>query len=258
MTTEDPLFIASAGKALAILSLFQNETGPLSLAELAARSGYGRSAVQRLVHTLVKLGYMRQTRAGKLYRPTNRCLEFGNGFLRCDWLTERATPLLRALHNECEETVNLTQLVDADVMVVGRFPSRHIVSYEMHLGARLPAYCTAPGRALLAHQPPDVVDDVFANTEWRAHTQHTIYDPDAVRALIAETRVKGYTLQSQELIVGDLSCAVPVLDADGLAVAAINVALPTSRWTLERLEAEIVPQVIQTAHAITNVIFTRT
>ena len=252
MTQRDPLLLSSLEKSMVILMAFAQQKRPMTLSALAKAVGLNRSSVQRSAYTFVKLGYLDYDAETKLYRPAPRCLELANGYLQCDWLTARASPFLRSCHNECEETVNLSQLVDTEIMLVNRLPSQHVVSYELHVGSRAPAYCTAPGRAILAHMPDDVVDKVLAESKFEQYTPHTVTDPDEIRALLAETRAKGYALQSEELMIGDLSAAAPVLNAQGQAIAAVNVAVPTSRWTIERLETEIVGLLIQTARAITN------
>lgn len=237
---------------MSVLSLFADTARPMTLGAMAERLGLNRSSVQRSAYTFVQLGYLKYDRETRLYRPASRCLGLANGYMRCDDLIERATPLLRICHNECEETVNLSQLVDADIMLISRLPSRHVVSYELHQGARVPAFCTAPGRAMLAFSSTQLVDQVLEASDLRQYTQHTTTDINALRDELTEVRKNGYAIQSEELMIGDLSAAVPVLNNEGRAIAAINVAVPTSRWTAKRLEQEVVGLLIQTARAITN------
>lgn len=248
----DVLFVGSLAKGIAVLRAFAGTSGPLTLQEIAEGVGENRSSVQRSVYTLVQVGFLEMVPGARRYRPTVRCLELADAFMRCDPLVERAWPYLSYCHQTCEETVNLSKLVNRDIILVSRLPSRHVVSTKMNLGARAPAFCTAPGRAILAHLSDEAVEAALAPEYLRAFTIHTRTDPADIRARITEVRTQGYAIQSEELALGDLSIAAPVLDATGRAIAAVNVAVPTSRWTPDELEARVAPLVIETARAITR------
>ena len=253
----DRLFVASVEKALKVLELFAVEGRPLPISQVAGGLSENRSSVQRSVSTLTALGYLDQDPDTRCYRPTAKCLLMANAFLRSDWLVQRAFPVLMECHRATDETVNLTRLIDTDVMLVSRLPSRHLVSIEMQVGSRAPAFCTAPGRAILAFLPMEEREAVLARSPIRPMTSFTCTDPAEIRDRIAAVRRTGYALQSQEMALGDISVAAPVLDADGRAIGAVNVAVPTSRWTVERLEREVARVVVQAARALTQTISTR-
>ena len=253
----DRLFVASVEKALRVLEVFAGEGRALSIGQLAEASGDNRSSVQRSVSTLTALGYLDQDPDTRSYRPAAKCLSVANAFLRSDWLVQRAFPVLMECHRATDETVNLTRLIDTDVMLVSRLPSRHLVSIEMHVGSRAPAFCTAPGRAILAFLPETEREAVLARSDIVTLTSFTCTDPVEIRRRIEAVHRKGYALQSQEMAMGDISVAAPVLDARGRAVAAVNVAVPTSRWTADRLEREAAPVVVQAARALTQTVSTR-
>ncbi|MEW6264326.1 MAG: IclR family transcriptional regulator C-terminal domain-containing protein [Thermodesulfobacteriota bacterium] len=148
----------------------------------------------------------------------------------------------------------MVKLVGTDVIYVTRLPSRHLVSVDLVLGTRLPAYCTAPGRTILAHLPSQQVDEILSNTQLVKYTRYTITDPADIRALLQDIRENGFGIQEQEFILGDISAAAPIFDGMGKPVAAINIAVPLSRWNVERLRKDLVPLIMETAQAISKTI----
>src|SRR5690242_11945950 len=109
-------FVGSLEKAFKVLEAFTTDPRPLGLTELSRLSGIERSATQRIVFTLKKIGYVRQDLKTKLYSLSPRMLRFGNTFLQANRVQALAAPILKALNEQCEETVNLTELDGTDVV----------------------------------------------------------------------------------------------------------------------------------------------
>jgi DNA-binding IclR family transcriptional regulator len=250
LEVDDRLYVGAVRKALSVLYAFQERDDPLSLAEIADRTGIGRSAAQRFVHTLRALGYLRQDPATRRYRLSARMLDFACAYLRNDPLVSAAFGYLREASRRTGETVNLTRRDDDQIIFVARFPSTTVISADLVIGSRLPVYCTSPGRAMLAHLPPSVVDGLLSAGPLQALTQHTITDPGTIRARLAAVRRNGYETALQEVFAGDLSIAAPIFGNDGRVAAAVNIAVAAPRWTPERLVEELAPEVVETARAI--------
>lgn len=234
-----------------VLSAFNQSRRPLSLSDVARISGVEKSATQRVLYTLRTLGYLRQSADTRYYSFSARMLEFGTAFLASDRLHELAAPILQSVNQDYEETVNLTEREGNEVVYVLRYPSRHVVSVDLSLGSRLPVYCTAPGRAMLAHMEESEIHEVLATSNLVARTPNTLTDKDAVLRSLEETRRKGYCLTNQEAFIGDISVSSPVFDRDGKVVAAINIAVPWPRWPLDKVERELAPVVMGAASAVT-------
>lgn len=249
----DPrLFVGGLDKGLTVLRAFYDQPRALSLTEVAERTRLGRSTVQRFLYTLRVLGYLRQDRRTKRFTLSPRVLDFGYAYLRNDRLVETAFPYLLEASKRSRETVNLTERDGTDVIYVSRFPSRNVISVDILLGARLPVFSTAPGRAMLAFMPEDKARAVIARSNVRALTPYTTTDPGAIFAELQRIHARGYALSNQETFAGDLSTAAPVLDHDGCVVAAVNIAVPTPRWTMEQMERELTPIVVETARAVSK------
>jgi PcaR/PcaU/PobR family beta-ketoadipate pathway transcriptional regulator len=250
--SSERLFVRSLAKGLRVLRVFDEARRTMRLSEIAAAAGLDKSAAQRCVFTLAALGYLRQDPRTRQYGPSPRLLEFGFAYLRADELVGRATPHLMAANRRIEETVNLTEPDGTEVVYVARVPSRHAVSVDIVLGTRLPIYCTAPGRALLAHLPEAEARDVLARSRRIALTPNTLTDPGAILERLARARHDGFALADQEVYIGDISVAAAVFDYSGRPVAAVNIAVPTSRWTVAECVARLAPEAVATARAISR------
>jgi PcaR/PcaU/PobR family beta-ketoadipate pathway transcriptional regulator len=246
------LFVASVEKAFRVLHLFTSAKVQLSFSEVAQRSGIGKSAAQRFLYTLHTLGYLIQDPASRSYRLSSKLLALSQSYSRTDVLREKASALLEEANRRTEETVNLTVLDGTEVVYILRFPSKHVVSVNLTVGTRLPAFCTAPGRAILAHLEPREADRVLAGSRLLKRTETTRTDPDLIRKALEQARRQGYCITDQEAFVGDISIAAPVFDEAGAVIAAVNVAVPTPRWSMARARRKLAAEVKDVARRISD------
>lgn len=247
----DRLFILSIGKCFHLLECFNTAQRPLTLTELAKLAGFTTGTVQRLTHTLCSLGYLRQNPHSRAYVLSSKLLEFGHSVLASDEIREIAEPHLRALNLESKETVNLMKLEGNEIVYVSRFTSPHPVSVNLHVGSRLPAFCSAAGRAILAHLPAERAQAILAQRRV-AMTRYTVTDLKALDAILDRTRRDMFVINDQEAYLGDISVAAPIFDRDGDVGSAINIAVPSSRWTVAGVKKDLVPMLLQCARRISR------
>ena len=246
----DRLFVGSVGKCFHVLETLRARGEPMTLTALAAAAGLDRSATQRITHTLGVLGYLRQHPDTRAWSLGTRLLEFGHAILATDGLREVALPHLDALNRRCGETVNLMELEGHEIVYVARFPSRHAVSVDLHVGSRLPAFCTAAGRAILARLREEEAIAVLSAAPRVPMTERTVTALPALLERLSRARADGYCVNDQEAFAGDLSVAAPILARGDRPIGAINIAVPTPRWQRRALERELAPLVIATARDI--------
>ncbi len=248
----DALFVNSLEKGLRVLYAFGKTGRSLGLTEIARETGLNVSAAQRFVHTLGSLGYLRKDERSRRYRLTAKLLDFSFAYLRADTLAEPAMPHLVDLGEQCGETVNLSQLDGVDIVCVTRIPRRGVRTTTGVVGARRPAFCTSSGRAMLAYLQEEEAIRIIAESDRTPLTPKTITDPGAVLERVAKARSMGYSVVDEEFVAGEISVAAPILDYSGTSVAAINLPVPTNRWSLEAVHARLAPMVIRTARAISR------
>ncbi len=247
----DPrLFVGALSHGLEILWAIASAARPVGIPDVVALTGLDRSMVQRVLYTLRTMAILQQDEQTRRYVLSPRVLDLAHGFQRSDPLRRIAMPFLDDLSRRTEETVNLTELDGADVVYVARIPSRHVVSVDLAIGTRLPAWCTAPGRAILSALSAEARERLVPPEPLQPRTPRTARRRAEVLARIERAARLGYALNDQEAFVGDVSVAAPVLDGQGRPAGAINIAVPLPRWSLARVRAELAPLVVQTARRI--------
>lgn len=247
---DSPLFMASVAKCFQVLEALNAAGRAVALTELAALAQLDRSAVQRVTHTLHALGYLRQHPLTRAYTLSGRMLEFGHTVLATHRLREKASPHLEALNRKTGETVNLTEMEGTEIVYVVRFPSLHAVSVDLHVGSRLPAYCSAAGRAILSKLDEAEAMAMLAAIKRTPMTKRTVTDLPGLRAALARARELGYALNDQEVFVGDISIAAALTNRAGEPVGAVNIAVPSPRWALAEVLRRLVPQLLKTVREI--------
>lgn len=241
------LFINSLEKGFAVLGAFDEVHRVCTIAEIATRTGLGRSATQRVAYTLEMLGYLRRDPVSRRLALTPKALTLAYGFLRSNSEAEASTRYLAEIARETEEAASLSELDGTDIVVVSRVPSQHLFTLNVVPGMRFPAYCSAPGRAMLSLLPEEAAAAIIDRSILRAVTRHTITDRVRLIQELERVRADGYAIAAEEIYAGSLSIAVPVPRPDGMPVASINVFCPTARWSMARARQVVVPLLLRAA-----------
>ncbi|MBQ1089635.1 IclR family transcriptional regulator C-terminal domain-containing protein [Streptomyces sp. B93] len=239
-------FIESLARGLTVLTAFGEGRAELTLTEVAKATGLARATARRALITYEHLGLATQT-PHRTFTLTPRALSLGFPPLSRTTLADIASPHLAALTQAIHESSSLAVLTpDArEIQYTARVATTRIMSVNITLGTRFPAYATSMGRVLLAdaRTPLDL-------GPLPPLTPHTITDPERLTATLTTIRAQGYALVDEELEEGLRSIAVPIRDRTGRAVAAINVATHAARRTVTDCVTDILPHLSTTASAI--------
>ena len=246
------LFVGSTEKAFRVLHAFDGAQRTMTLADIARAAQLDRSSAQRIVHTLEALGYLRRAPESKSYGVTCKLLQFSYNYVRGNELIDKASPYLLDISRTIGETTNLHELDGTDVVFIARFPGQHMVNIDIAVGRRLPAYFTASGTAILSRLPRARQVEILEQTRLQPITPHTETDVARLMERVERARETGYALVANETVMGDISVAAPITDHDGHAVAAINISVPTTRWTAASAEDKLVQQVQVAATSISK------
>ncbi|MGH2856622.1 MAG: IclR family transcriptional regulator domain-containing protein [Solirubrobacteraceae bacterium] len=241
-------FVQSLERGLLVIRAFDAEHRELGLSDVARISGLTRAAARRFLLTLASLGYV--TISDGRFALTPRVLELGYAYLSSLTLPEVAQPHMEALVARVNESSSISVLDGTDVVYVARVPTRRIMSITLSVGTRLPAYATSMGRVLLAALPDDELRARLERIELRPLSTHTITDRDELLEALARVRRQGWAAVDQELEEGLRSLAVPIHDASGAVVAAINISVHASRGTVSMMRREMLPLALAAAQAI--------
>lgn len=234
-----PEFVESMARGLITLTAFGAGRAELPLTAVAEATGLARATARRALITLEHLGYIATD--GKLFRLTPKVLELGFAHLSGLTLPAIAQPHLVALVERVHDSASMAVLSGDDIQYVARVPTVRIMSVNITLGTRFPAYPTSMGRVLLADLPPAELSARLALTDLKPFTRHTVTDPEQLLALAAQVRSDGYALVDEELEEGLRSLAVPVHDRTGQVVAAVNVSTHAGRCSPQEARETILP-----------------
>lgn len=253
--TSDNNFSGTVIKALNVLECLAQHGRPMSAQEVATACGLSRPTAFRLLTTLMSRGFVR-TDGHHNYALGTTLVSLGAIALRGISLSDLARPYLHELCLVSGETANLSILDGSDILYIGKEESLqttqnpNFVQLRSTIGTRLTAHSSALGKAMLANLPQETCQSLLAKAApLRAYTTHTLTDIDALTEELAKIRQMGYAVDDREVDEGTRCVAAPIFDSTGAVVAAMSIAGPAYRLTVEQLHG-FSPDVIRVAQAL--------
>ncbi|AIL60227.1 MULTISPECIES: pca regulon transcriptional regulator PcaR [Pseudomonas] len=252
--TGDPDFMTSLARGLAVVQAFQERKRHLTIAQISHRTEIPRAAVRRCLHTLIKLGYA--TTDGRTYSLLPKVLTLGHAYLSSTPLAVSAQPYLDRMSDQLHEACNMATLEGDDILYIARSATvQRLISVDLSVGGRLPAYCTSMGRILLAALDDATLHEYLEHADLQAKTSRTIHDPVALLECLQQVRQQGWCVVDQELEQGLRSIAVPVYDASGQVLAALNVSTHAGRVSRTELEQRFLPIMLAASRDLSAQLF---
>ncbi len=255
--------VQSFARGLEVIRSFNAAHGAQTLSEVAARTGLTRAGARRILLTLEGQGYVRVD--GRQFRLTPRILDLGFAYLSSQPLWHLAEPVMQRLAATVQESCSMAVLDGSEIVYLLRVPARKIMSINLGVGSRLPAYCTSMGRVLLgglgglvglegsAGLGSSSLHALLGPDPLPARTAATITDPARLIQAIEEARQQGWCLVADELEQGLTSLAAPVHDRSGRVAAALNISTSSSA-PREALIAQALPALRQAANEISDLL----
>jgi IclR family acetate operon transcriptional repressor len=241
--------VKSLVKALHILETLAEEEPPYTLTQLSRRLHLHVSTVHRLLVNLVRHGFVEEDRVSGGYQLSYRVLRMGLRVLdRLDF-RQVAQPLLRELNQRTKEAVHLAILEESRAISIEKFDSPQPVGLDARLGRIMPLHCTGTGKALLAYQGEEFLNQVAQSPGFNRMTAHTLTALPQLRKELERIREQGYAVDQEEAVEGLRCVAGPLFNHAGQVVAAFSVAGPANRFTPART-AEITELVRETSRQI--------
>lgn len=252
--TGDPDFMTSLARGLAVIHAFEERKRHLTIAQISHRTEIPRASVRRCLLTLMKLGYV--TTDGRTFSLLPKVLTLGHAYLSSTPLAVAAQPILDRLSDRLNEACSMATLEGDEILYVARssIPLR-LVSMDLSIGSRLPAYCTSMGQILLAALDDAALEEYLENADLQRRTSKTLTTRDAIRQVVQEIRQQGWVISDQELEPGLRSLAVPLRDSAGQVHAALNVGTPASRVTRGEVETRFLPVLLEASRELSKRLF---
>jgi DNA-binding IclR family transcriptional regulator len=245
---DNALQVPALQRGLAMLEFLAGLPDGATLSELGSQLEISITSVFRLAGALEELGYIRRDEKTKRYAVTQKLLLLGQPHSGRRSLVECAIEPMRRILAATGETTQLCCLAEADCVMIEQLPSLHPFKYIVDLGSRVPIHCCAPGKAILAFLPDDVLDTVLPQLKFEKHTERTILSREELLVELERVRACGYALDCGEHFDGIHCVAAPLLDRHGQTIAAITIAGPATRIPATRFE-EIGHLIITEANA---------
>lgn len=250
--TGEARYSQSLDRGLSILLCFGPERPLLGIAELAEMLGLSRSTTHRYVSTLVALGYLIQG-ARRKYRLTLRVTDLGLSAMNAIGLGEHARPFVEELGRRSGHAVSVWILDGPELLCVesvhGR-RGRRLESLRATPGMHLPAYCTAPGKLLLAHLPATELRALLAEQQLQRRGPRTIVSKRALRTELEAIPDEVLATSEEELAAGVLEIAAPVRAESREVVAAVGMAAHSSMLSIDSFTDQLGPHLVSIADRI--------
>lgn len=232
-------FVESLDRGLKLLRAFGERSSPMTLSKIADLTGLPRATARRILLTLQHGGYVASD--GKMFSPTPHVLTLAGSYLRSNQLVAVLQPVLDEIATSAQEISSLAVLDGDDVVFIARGSPTRIFSGGVDIGYRLPAFCTAVGRAMLGRSGDAELKARLGATKREALTPQTVTDPKRLLAAIIADRARGYSLVDREAEPHFRSIAVPVKRYDGAIVAAINIGAHVDRVSTDEMVKRFLP-----------------
>jgi IclR family transcriptional regulator, pca regulon regulatory protein len=234
--TGDPNFMTSLARGLVVIQAFTQQSPQMTISQLSIKTGLSRAAVRRCLYTLTKLGFA-GAEDGSRYSLRPRMLTLSHTYTTSNTLSSAAQPILERMSAALHESFSVATLDGEDIVYIARTQVNRVMAVDLHIGSRLPAYCTSMGRILLAFLPAEQLEQYLAKVNLIPHTNRTITSAEKLRLTLRNIRRNGYAICDQEYEVGLRSLAVPVFSSSGRVVATLNLSGNAPRLSVLEMQS---------------------
>lgn len=237
-------YVQSLDKGLSVIKAFNSDRRTMTLTEVAEATGLSKPSARRFLLTLQALGYVSQEDGRFRLRP--RVLDLGGSYLTSGELPALVNPYLSELNAKLREACSVGVLDGDNAVYIARASAQQrIMTFNVQVGTRIDPVITALGRVLLANLPPAVLQAYLQRRQQFAPAPQIPPDGGFTDDL-DRIREQGWCLMDQEIEVGVRTIAAPLRNSAGTVIAGINVAAHTARVSLERLQDEFLPELLDT------------
>jgi IclR family acetate operon transcriptional repressor len=228
----DRYSIAVLGKTLDVLEALEGEGQP-TLTELSARAGIPKATTLRILANLESRNYVDRDIHGR-YRLGLRLLQLGARATAGIDLRNVAQPVMEALRDEFEETVNLALPTNNGIVYIEILQSAHGLRMAASVGMRDAYHSSALGKAILAHLPDGRADEIIGPDPLERKTSRTLVTRASLFRELDQVRKQRFAIDEEENEIGARCIGAPIFDHLGTCIGAVSVSGPVSRLTSER------------------------
>lgn len=235
-------------RGLSVIEAFSEAQARLTSAEAAEIVGISRAAARRCLLTLVAGGYA--SFDGKFFSLTPKSLGLGHAYLAMTPLANALQPYTKSISALLQEPCTAAILDGTDVIYIARAQPGRVMTMNLGVGTRLPAFCTSLGRAMMAYQPSEWLDWFWEAATLEKRTPQTLVDRVAIEADLERIKKQGFALIDQEVEIGLRSLAVPLWGTDRTVRASLTVTTSVDTMTPQQMVQRILPELLNVQRAV--------
>lgn len=248
-------YVQSFARGLSVIRSFDAGRPAQTLSDVAAATGLTRAGARRILLTLHTLGYVAVE--GRLFSLTPKILELGFTYLTSLPFWNLAEPVLENLSSSVHESASAAVLDGTEIVYVLRVPMQKIMTINLSIGSRLPAFCSSMGRVLLSALDDAELDSRLAASTLQARTPATLIDKNQLKAEIARIRRQGWAIVDQELEAGLISLSAPIRNRQGRIIAAMNISGNAQRKNAAQMLEEFLEPLLLAADKVSTLVAQR-
>jgi IclR family transcriptional regulator, pca regulon regulatory protein len=248
-------YVQSFARGLAVIRAFDSTRPSQTLTEVATATGLTRAGARRILLTLQTLGYVEAD--GRAFQLTPKILDLGFAYLTSMPFWNLAEPVMEELVGKVHESCSAAVLNGTEIVYVLRVPTHKIMTINLSIGSRLPAFCTSMGRVLLSALDEARLDAVLDASEVVARTPRTIVDRAALKEAISQVRKQGWAIVDQELEEGLISMSAPIRDRQGRVIAALNISGNAQRKNAKQMVKAFLEPLLEAAQNVSAMVARR-
>ncbi len=239
--------------ALDLIEQFKGDVNELGVTELSKRLNLHKNNIFRLLATLESKGYIEQNKLNENYRLGVKCLEIGQNFLKQTGLLRQARPIMEELSAKCNENIYLSVLRGKNVVYIDVVEANQAVRVTSRIGAQLPTYCCASGKAQIAALT-ELGEDIekYLPSKIKPITANTKKNIEEINKELEFVKKNGYAIDDEEVDIGVRCVGAAIKDYTKRVIGAISISGPLTRMSFERIDKELGPLIFEAAKKISE------
>ncbi|MDB6012258.1 MAG: Pca regulon regulatory protein [Gammaproteobacteria bacterium] len=237
-------------RGLQIITAFGPSAQAMTLSDVARQVDLPRATVRRSLLTLAHLGYVKEE--GRLFSLTPQVLQLAAAYLGASHASAILQPCCERLAAEYGDTFSVAVLDGDSAVMIAYATPRRMYMDAPGIGLRLPAYCSAVGRVLLAALPDLQRESFLERLQPQAVTPRTVTDKAELRGILAQVAAEGFSVAEEEAEIGFRSLAVPVRRVGGAVGFALNTGMHVERRSAEVMRETYLPRLRMEAESLSK------
>ena len=240
----------TVAKAIGILDILAATADiGISLTELSVLIDMPKSSTYRYLVTLQELG-LAERKGGDRYCLGTKVIELAGSFLVKSDLRNESQEILNELADKTGETIHLAVPSGTEMVYIAKVESKHALVMSSHIGARIPMYCSALGKAILAFSGEELLNTIL-DQPLAQRTPNSITSAEALKTELVLIQSRGYAIDDEENEISIRCVGAPIFDYKATPIAAISISVPRQRMTQERYTL-LGPMVLEAAHMVSR------